>query len=60
MFKKIDQKQRIFTLIFELVTHSTYEMKVVVMIHRGLVTQWPRQALHCLSALVRALMCTST
>ena len=32
MFKKIDKKQRNFTLIFELVTHSTYEMKVVVMI----------------------------
>jgi hypothetical protein len=37
MFKKIDQKQRNFTLIFELVTHSTYEMKVVVMIQ---VSPW--------------------
>jgi hypothetical protein len=36
MFKEIDQKQRNFTLVFELVTHTTYEMKVVVMNAWGL------------------------
>lgn len=34
MFKKIDKKnmRRNFALIFELVTHATYKMMVVVMI----------------------------